>query len=154
MYIEQGWGREISKLEALEYLHQNEEDGLIFRPGNTQKMDFVCSCCYCCCGTIANLKSLPNPANFTTSNYYALIDEDLCTGCGLCEDRCQMEAITFKNDIFSVDIERCIGCGNCIIICPSEAINLYRKKKQNIPPLTVEKLHQKLLDERKKLKNK
>ena len=153
MYIEQGWGREISKLEALEYLRQNEEEGLIFRPGNTQKMDFVCSCCYCCCGTIANLKNLPNPANFTTSNYYALIDEGLCSGCGLCEDRCQMEAISLENDIFAVNLERCIGCGNCVVICPSEAINLHIKKQQNIPPLTVEVLHQKLLDKRKEIKN-
>ncbi len=154
MYIEQGWGREISKQEAVGYLRQNEEEGLIFRPGNTQKMDFVCSCCYCCCGTIANLKRLPNPADFTTSNYYAVINEDLCIGCGICEDRCQMEAISLENDISSVNLKRCIGCGNCVISCPSEAINLHRKQQQNVPPLTVEELHQKIIEERKKLKNK
>jgi len=153
LYLEQGWGREISKQEALEYLRQNEEEGLIFRPGNTQKMDFVCSCCYCCCGTIANLKSLPNPSEFTTSNYYAVIDKDLCTGCGICEQRCQMNAISLKNDIASIILERCIGCGNCVITCPSEAIVLNRKEKHNIPPLTVEDLYQKLIEKKREIKN-
>lgn len=153
MYLEQGWGREISKQEALQYLHRNEEEGLIFRPGNTQKMDFVCSCCYCCCGSIANLKSLPNPADFATSNYYALINDDLCTGCGICETRCQMEAISLENNIASISIKRCIGCGNCVITCPSEAISLQKKEDQNIPPLTVEELYQKIRKERNKLEN-
>lgn len=73
MYIEQGWGREITKEEALAYLKQNEEEGLIFRPGNSQEMDFVCSCCYCCCGGIASLKKMPNPADFVLN-----IDWDYC----------------------------------------------------------------------------
>ena len=153
MYIEQGLGREISKQEALEYLRQNEEEGLIFRPGNTQKMDFICSCCYCCCGTIANLKSLPNPADFTTSNYYAAVDENLCTGCRICEDRCQMEAISVQNDVASIILKRCIGCGNCVIACPSDAMALNRKEKRNTPPRNVEELHQQLIEERRKLKN-
>lgn len=53
MYIEQGWGREITKDEALKFLIKNEQEGLIFQPGNSQRMDFICSCCYCCCGGIA-----------------------------------------------------------------------------------------------------
>jgi len=152
MYIEQGWGREISKEEALEYLHQNEEEGLIFQTGNTQRMDFICSCCYCCCGNIASLKTLLNPADFTTSNYYAAINKDLCTGCELCEERCQMDAISFEDDTASIILNRCIGCGNCVIGCPSDAIILLRKENQNVPPLTVEELYQKLKDERSKKK--
>ena len=40
-YIDAGWGREITKEEALEFLKKNEEEGLIFRPGNSQKIDFL-----------------------------------------------------------------------------------------------------------------
>jgi len=154
MYIEQGWGREITKQEALENLRQNEEESLIFRPGNTQKMDFVCSCCYCCCGNIASLKALPNPVDFTTSNYYAVIDEDLCTGCGVCEDKCQMDAISLTDDTASIILMKCIGCGNCVITCPSEAINLKRKQIENSPPLTVDELYQKIIEKRREVKNK
>jgi NAD-dependent dihydropyrimidine dehydrogenase PreA subunit len=150
MYNELGWGREITKEEALVYLKQNEEEGLIFQVNNSQEMDFVCSCCSCCCGGLVSLKRLPNPADYTSSNYQALIDEDLCSGCGTCIDRCQMEAITLENDVAGLDSKRCIGCGNCIISCPENAINLVPKDDPEIPPLTTSDLFKSFTEERKK----
>jgi len=105
-YIDAGWGREITREEALEILKKNEEEGLIFQPGNTQKADFVCSCCSCCCGGLRNLKQLPFPVDFVTSNYVAEINPDLCTGCGICIERCQMEAISQKDAISIVNRRR------------------------------------------------
>lgn len=148
IYIEYGWGREITREEALNFLKENEKEGLIFRPGNSQKMDFICSCCYCCCGSLSSLKRLPNPADFTTSNYYAKIDEDLCIGCGVCIERCQMDAITPKNNVFVIEQRRCIGCGNCALECPSDAISLFEKEKLKIPPKNVEELNSIMAKER------
>ena len=152
MYTEQGWCREISKKEALEFLKENEQEGLIFQPGNSQEMDFVCSCCHCCCGGIASLKRIPNPADFTTNNYYAEINEKMCTGCGNCVERCQIDAITLENEISSINIKRCIGCGNCIIDCPEDAIALIRKDKLKIPPLNIDELTESISMERRKIK--
>lgn len=135
LYIDQGYGREIPKEEALHYLKKNEEEGLIFQLSNSQEMIFVCSCCACCCAGLVGLKQLPNPADYTSSNYQAVIDEELCSGCGNCVDRCQMEAITL-NDFAVIEQKRCIGCGNCIIGCPEEAISLVSKENLGIPPLT------------------
>ncbi|MFX0165692.1 MAG: 4Fe-4S binding protein [Promethearchaeota archaeon] len=135
-YIDLGWGREISRQEALETLKKNEEEGLIFQPGNAQKIDFVCSCCSCCCGGLTSLKQLPNPADFVTSNYYAEIDPDLCTGCKTCIERCQMDAISPINEISEVNRRRCIGCGNCVYVCPSDAIKLNKKDRHHVPPMT------------------
>ncbi|TFF94217.1 MAG: 4Fe-4S dicluster domain-containing protein [Promethearchaeota archaeon] len=149
VYIEHGWGREITREEALNYLKKNEQEGLIFQPGNSQDMNFICSCCSCCCGTISSLKRLPNPADYTTSNYYAKIDEALCIGCGSCIERCQMNAITLKDNISRIDLKRCIGCGNCALECPSDAIGLYKKEKHNIPPKNVEELNSIMAKERK-----
>ncbi|MFX1566812.1 MAG: DUF362 domain-containing protein [Promethearchaeota archaeon] len=149
--IDLGWGTQISKEEAINLLHQNQEEGLIFRPNNAQNFDFICSCCYCCDGGIANLLKLPDPYNYAISNYYAEIDPELCTGCGTCIDRCQMKAITQLDDISSIDKIRCIGCGNCIVKCPSEAIMLRKKEKQHIPPRTMEELYEKILEEKTKL---
>lgn len=139
-YIDAGWGREITKEEALEILKKNEEEGLIFRPGNSQKIDFLCSCCTCCCG-IKSLKQLPNPADFVVSDYYAEVDPDLCTGCGTCIDRCQMDAISLEEDISIVDRKRCIGCGNCVFVCQDDAIQLKKKERQYIPPITGTELY-------------
>ncbi len=152
MYIDQGWGTQISKEETLEILHRNQEEGLIFRPSNSQKVDFICSCCYCCDGGISSLRNLPNPADFVDSNYYSQIDPELCTGCGTCLERCQVKAITLIDDIASIDLKRCIGCGNCIIVCPSEAISLHQKEEQYIPPQTMDDLYDMILIEKTKLK--
>ena len=151
-YIDQDWGTQISKEETLKLLHQNQEEGLIFRPNNAQNIDFICSCCYCCDGGIGRLLKVPDPANYATSNYYAEVDSDLCTGCGTCIDRCQMKAITQIDNISSIEGKRCIGCGNCVAICPSEAINLQKKEEQYIPPQTMEDLYDRILEEKTKLK--
>lgn len=152
-YIDHGWGVQISKEETLNLLHQNQEEGLIFRPNNAQNVDFICSCCYCCDGSIGNLVKLPDPANYALSNYYAEIDPDLCAGCGTCINQCQMKAITQTDDISSIEKKRCIGCGNCIAICPSEAIILQKKEEQYIPPPTMDDLYEKILEEKTKLKS-
>ncbi|MFX1322972.1 MAG: 4Fe-4S binding protein [Promethearchaeota archaeon] len=154
MYIDQGWGTQISKEETLEILRRNQEEGLIFRPSNSQKVDFICSCCYCCDGTIANLRNLPDPANYADSSYYSQIDPELCTGCGTCVERCQVKAITLIDDIASIDLKRCIGCGNCIITCPSEAISLQKKEEKHVPPQTMDDLYDLILVEKNKLKSK
>ncbi len=149
LYNEQNWGREITKDEALEYLKQNEQDGLIFQPGNTQKIDFVCSCCACCCLGLGGLKRIPNPADYVTSNYYAEVNQDLCTGCGNCVERCQMDAITLEDELASVNIKRCIGCGNCILDCPENAISMVAKEQIEIPPETLSKLYDQMTEKRK-----
>ena len=140
-YIDLGWGREISRQEALETLKKNEEEGLIFQPGNAQEIDFVCSCCSCCCGVLSGLQQVPNPADFVTTNYYAEIDPDLCTGCETCIDRCQMNAISTEDDISKIARKRCIGCGNCVYVCPSDAIKLNKKDKHHVPPMTETDLY-------------
>ena len=139
----------ISKEEALDYLKKNEDDGLIFQLSNSQEMDFVCSCCSCCCGGLISLKSIPNPADYTSSNYQAVIDGELCSGCGTCIERCQMDAITLVDDIANLNPQRCIGCGNCIIGCPEDAITLVAKGEPSIPPLTTSDLFRNIAEARK-----
>ncbi|MEM4257628.1 MAG: CoB--CoM heterodisulfide reductase iron-sulfur subunit A family protein [Candidatus Thermoplasmatota archaeon] len=53
----------------------------------------------------------------------AAVDEDICTGCGLCVDICPYEARTLnkKSKIAEVNEALCLGCGACIVACPSHA---------------------------------
>ncbi|MEJ2249203.1 MAG: 4Fe-4S binding protein, partial [Candidatus Lokiarchaeota archaeon] len=147
-YITQGWGVEISKKETLQILKRSQEEGLIFRPNNAKKVDFICSCCYCCDGGIAKLVNLPDSANYVLSNYYAGIDPELCIGCGTCVDRCQIKACTLEDNISVINPKKCIGCGNCVISCKSGAITLYKKKEQHTPPETMDDLFNEMLKEK------
>jgi MinD superfamily P-loop ATPase len=54
------------------------------------------------------------------SGQVAVIDEEKCTQCGLCQDLCRFGAI---ND-FKADPVYCEGCGFCFHICPAEAITM------------------------------
>ena len=141
--VRSGIGRVIRKEEALEISQQNEAEGLVLQPSNTQKTEFVCACCGCCCGILSIHKMLPKPVKFWVSNYYSEVDPENCTGCAMCVTRCQVNAIDIDErlNISRVNLDRCIGCGNCITSCPSGARNLHKKEKETIPPVDTETLH-------------
>jgi Na+-translocating ferredoxin:NAD+ oxidoreductase subunit B len=142
--IEFGKGRQISREEALEILKENQEEGLVLQPSNTQTAEFICSCCGCCCGIFRLHKSLPNPVDFWTTNFFAQVDPETCTACGTCVDICSVSAVSIKEDknVAVVNIKRCIGCGNCVSRCPVEAIALIKKEQEFVPPLTGEDLNE------------
>jgi Na+-translocating ferredoxin:NAD+ oxidoreductase subunit B len=135
-YINRGLGRIIQKEEAFAIIDQAEKDGLVIQTGNSQRPLSLCLCCGDCCNLLVNEKPLEAPAQFFGSNYFAQVDEDLCSGCGICETRCQMDAIDMSEGISRILLPRCIGCGLCVTTCPETAIKLVEKEEaeQNIPP--------------------
>jgi heterodisulfide reductase subunit A len=53
----------------------------------------------------------------------AAVDEDICTGCGICVEVCPYEAraLNKKTKVAEVNEALCMGCGGCISACPSNA---------------------------------
>ena len=151
-FLDAGLGRQVSKEVALEVLKKNEEDGLVFNPSNAQKADTLCSCCSCCCEQLSNIAKWSDPALIVATNHFAEIDPELCTGCELCIDRCQMGAISLEGDVSIVERRRCIGCGVCIISCPSKARKLVKKDKEIVPPMTGVDLYDDIAKTRAKIK--
>lgn len=133
-----GVGREIDREEALSILAQAEEAGLVLQPSNTQKADFICCCCGDCCEVLAIAKRHPRPAEILVSPFRAVVDEALCSACGDCEFRCQMEAIGVDNGYAVVNHGRCIGCGLCVTTCPEEAVSLMRKPEAEQLPVPLD----------------
>ena len=152
-YAENGMGRFITKEEARQIILKNEEAGLVMQPFNSQKEGGMCSCCGDCCGMLRSLKIQPVPAAAVKSNYFARVDEEACTGCETCVDRCQMEAIEVVDGISSVLLNRCIGCGLCVTTCPTEAIQLIKKSEDRLyePPKTGVETYIRIMQERGKL---
>jgi H+/Na+-translocating ferredoxin:NAD+ oxidoreductase subunit B len=136
-------GREISLDEALDIARQNEAEGLVFQPSNTQNAEFLCSCCGCCCGMLGIQKALPRPVDFWATNFQAAVDAEACSGCELCVERCQVDTVSMDEDqsISVINLNRCIGCGNCVSTCPEEAIQLVKRDKEVAPPESLEELY-------------
>jgi len=136
-------GRVISRSEAYALLKKTEEKALVHLTSNLQYGSFyICNCCKCCCGVLRSINEFGIPAGeVVNSHYYAEIDPDLCTRCGLCSDeRCQVGAIEEGEDAYRIIRDRCIGCGLCISTCPAEAVRLIHKdpEKRVPPPITEE----------------
>ena len=52
----------------------------------------------------------------------AAVNQEKCTGCNICYDKCRFSAIDIKEGKYSVNTLNCEGCGYCALVCPSEAI--------------------------------
>jgi len=150
-FIKTGKGREVTRQEALDISRQNEVDGLVLQPSNSQKPEFICACCGCCCGMIRLQKMLPRPLDFWASNFHASVDPGACIACETCIERCQVDAMTLdsRTGVSKVDLSRCIGCGNCVSTCPSGSIRLVRKAKGIPPPETRESLYDAIMARKK-----
>ncbi len=151
-YEETKLGRSISQEEALKILQEGIAAGLVLQPGNAQKPMNICMCCDCCCQILKNVKNQPNPGHVVNSSYYAVVDEEECTACGTCEERCPMDAITIE-EVAVVALERCIGCGVCAGSCDFEAIALVPKDKDArwIPPSNTVETYINIAKERGKI---
>jgi ferredoxin len=127
LYERNGLGRAIDQQEALDILKRADEAGLVLQPANSKSPSTICTCCGCCCGVLRTLKLQPKPASLVSSPFVAAVDPDTCIDCGICVDRCQMDALSLADGAVSLDLDRCIGCGLCVSTCPTGALTLVRK---------------------------
>jgi Pyruvate/2-oxoacid:ferredoxin oxidoreductase delta subunit len=141
LYSKEGWGRKISKQEALDIARKNEEDGLVLMPGNAQEAAFMCACCGDCCGMLSMMKNFPRPADVVASNYYAQVVAELCSGCETCVQRCPLDAISMEGTLAVIDLARCIGCGVCVPSCSEKSLHLVKKDREAVPPETLERYY-------------
>ena len=126
-YLQNGLARAIDLDETLAILKRASEAGLVLQPANSKKPSNICCCCGCCCGVLRSLKTHPRPAELVATPFVAEVDVDACAGCGLCVDRCQMDALRLEEGAVALDGARCIGCGLCVPTCPTGALSLARK---------------------------
>jgi len=143
-----GTGRAVTREEILALLDRADQDGLVLQPENTKSPMFVCCCCGCCCGVLTSAKRMPSPATYFSSNFYATADPDVCSSCGACEPRCQMEAISSPDGKAVVDRLRCIGCALCVSTCPSGAMYLEPNDQPKLPPDNTPALYMRMLQDR------
>lgn len=120
-----GFAKIVKEKEAMQALDRAEAAGLVHLTENCQeKITFICNCCGCCCYFMKGITRYNKPSSIATSNFICSIDRDLCNGCGVCIERCQVRAIREENSGVKIDRDRCIGCGVCMTDCPMECMHL------------------------------
>jgi len=152
-----GNARLVSKEEFLELLKRAEDEGFVLQAKNVQEPTFICCCCGDCCEILTTAKKLPRPVEAFHTNYFAWVNDELCTGCGRCVGRCQMDAISLTGPVSvstgkataRVDRDRCIGCGLCVPTCAAGSLSLVHTDKNAVPPRTSTLMYIKMYLERR-----
>jgi heterodisulfide reductase subunit A len=84
-----------------------------------------------------------------TPGIVSVVDEEICSGCGVCVELCPVEAIELVDEpvsavtygimtvtggkrVYARITEGCIGCGSCASLCPSSAMSLKNFKDRQM----------------------
>ncbi len=146
-----GFGRALTKEEAIEYIKETEKRGLVHNaPNDSSDHSFICNCCGCHCGALMPLKEF-QIQNVRPSNFRPKIDREICVLCQTCLRKCPMSAITHEGEkgapdekmIINIDI--CIGCGICAANCAKNSITM--EKIDNVIPPKENKIGNTSFDE-------
>jgi len=134
--IDYDFGKPISKEEAIKMVKDAEDYGLVhkafhLRQNPELEEQTICNCCTCCCQIFQTYKRGIFPFHTLTS-YIANVDEDKCKGCGICLEKCPVEAIELVDNHSIVNVDRCIGCGLCAHHCPENARSLERTELRKV----------------------
>lgn len=117
---------------ALDTLKRAADAGLVHSVSNNQDDAwYICNCCTCSCGILRGMKDLGLANVIAKSSFVNQIDPDLCTGCEICLDYCQFDALTMEG-VAVVDQIRCVGCGVCVRACPDGAFTLVRRPEAEV----------------------
>ena len=133
-------GKEASTEEALDHHRQAVTRGLIPMAGNLRwdslwlgvnradRLLTICHCCDCCC-YFKVYRHLPQEAARGLKKLEGLEVrvENTCDGCGICVERCFIQAMTLRDGKAIVG-ESCRGCGRCAMVCPLEAVKITLRK--------------------------
>jgi Na+-translocating ferredoxin:NAD+ oxidoreductase subunit B len=132
--------RAISKEEALRILRMTEDAGLVHSSGNYRDgIDYICNCCTCCCGIMRGIAEYGIMSAVARADFQIALDEESCTACGDCIERCQFHALSLSGAVVEIDLARCMGCGLCVVACPTEGLHLQRREPGEVsaPPADI-----------------
>ncbi len=125
--------------EAVDQMAAMEEHGAIHSIW-TMMTPFIGAVCNCTAKDCIAMRTLSGIGAHTIARaeHVALVDRELCIGCGLCAERCQFDAIGNEMEegesIAVIDPEKCYGCGLCRRACTSGAISLIRREFGHVHP--------------------
>ena len=135
-HLDRGSGRKLTPDEAITIAIEAEREGLIhtWPIRASQQLNEICNCCRECCVIFdGGLRYNNVEKTLEKSRFRAVVDDELCTGCEECVDRCffgaiEMIHITSKESKTVIDQDKCFGCGLCVIACDFDALTMVLPK--------------------------
>jgi Pyruvate/2-oxoacid:ferredoxin oxidoreductase delta subunit len=125
--IEKDNAKKITLEEALKAMKRTYDAGFVhmaYTFEGKDEIEYICSCCSCCCHSLSAAIRFGYEDHVFSSKYVADQDDERCSSCGTCVDRCQFKARTLVDDNLKYIQEECFGCGLCVDTCPEEAISM------------------------------
>ncbi|MFC1533137.1 4Fe-4S binding protein [Thermodesulfobacteriota bacterium] len=124
-------GTYITVDEAVQVCEHCEKLGFVHRVAPKRAVaSLLCNCCNDCCSGVKWFQKHGNDPQWQfPSRFLAVVNEDLCIGCGTCAKTCYYDAAkTQKNNgeksKAMINPKLCMGCGNCVVACPQDAVKL------------------------------
>ncbi len=121
--------------EVEKILRKADEIGLVHQLITAPTKDYfyvICNCCPCCCTLLQTAKRIPKRNITIKSNFIAVTDENKCTNCMKCVNRCYFHARIEINNKMTFFQDNCVGCGLCVNACTYDAIKLKRRRNLNM----------------------
>jgi len=115
--------------KAITQMEEMEEHGAIHTIW-TMMTPFIGAICNCSLEECLAMRTLVRVRveTMARAEYVAVVDKELCSGCGLCDAACHFMAIGSVTEcgvsIARVDPLKCFGCGLCRRACSTGAISL------------------------------
>jgi len=134
--VQKGWAKEATVDELLDILDRTQELGLVHLCDNVfNQPAFLCHCCSCCCEVLGTIKEY-GISSAHHSNFVPTLDMDSCVNCGLCTEKCPINAIEMTNESETPEVNKqiCIGCGVCASNCPTNSLSMTQRPDVHIPP--------------------
>ncbi|MFO7560379.1 MAG: 4Fe-4S binding protein [Desulfobacterales bacterium] len=139
-WVSFGYGRKISKEEAIDILKEVRERGAVHsviheRDDYSLQPVAICNCCWDCCGILKPYNMGIMPLRYQSSYVARVKSEENCKGCGNCEKYCPTTAMKVKDKKVTLNSDICIGCGQCAFQCRQNNIELVPHERMVFLPV-------------------
>jgi Pyruvate/2-oxoacid:ferredoxin oxidoreductase delta subunit len=119
----------LSREDAIDIMRNARKHGLVFSLEScVQPYQYnICSCCNDCCIAMRMRYDFKLDI-FNSGPYIPEITTGTCNACGICVEKCPVQALSLTESGPAVNLKDCLGCGICSEVCKEGSIRMVISK--------------------------